>query len=683
MASLQKIRNHGIALLIIVGLAMLAFILGDLFSSGSTLMNRSREVVGKVNGEKINIRDFEAAREQLTEVYKIESGRSDMDEEMQSNLNNQVWQMMVENIALTAAAGEVGMVVTDDELSEQCIGENPHQLIRTRRAFFDQSGQFNRLALLNFLSSLEQADESADNGQLRQAKSYWMYWENAVRLTYLQEKYTGLLGELVGANKLEAQDAFNARQNSVDVEYVMQPYYAIADSLVSVKESEISARYQKNKKQYKQTPNRQLAYVAFDIVPSEQDFKDVETWINNLSEEFKTTDDVAALVNSNSDENYTGADLAKEDVPEYLQEFAFANGRKAGDVSDIMFVDNTYSMARVMENNYQKPDSVQLRYLVLSNPAELDSLKNEWKAGRYGDANELGWLKAKDLPKEIAEKAFSAKKNDILDFPYGAGLQVLQLIDISAPTPKIKLAILSREVSPSSKTYANIFNQAKQFAVQNNTDEKFRQAAEEQGLTLQPAYGIQKNSQKVASLPSSRQIVRWAFDHKQGAVSDVYECGNQYVIALITEVNDGEYRSLEQVSSEIRMELVREKKAELIKSNLANLTSLEDAAGKVNAEVQTAENVTASAYRFGSAGSEPAVIGEALRLTAGELSKPIGGNTGVFVLKGGEKKTADGTLNEENEINTLKQRLSYQTPYQLLNQVIGTDNVVDNRSNFY
>jgi len=117
--------------------------------------------------------------------------------------------------------------------------------------------------------------------------------------------------------------------------------------------------------------------------------------------------------------------------------------------------------------------------------------------------------------------------------------------------------------------------------------------------------------------------------------------------------------------------------------SIANLTSLEDAAGKVNAEVQTAENVTASAYRFGSAGSEPAVIGEALRLTAGELSKPIGGNTGVFVLKSGEKKTADGTLNEENEINTLKQRLSYQTPYQLLNQVIGTDNVVDNRSNFY
>ena len=189
MASLQRIRNHGVALLIIVGLAMLAFILGDLFSSSSTLLNRQREVVGKVNGEKINIRDFEAAREQLSEVYKIEAGRTDMDEDMQSNLNNQTWQMMVEDIALTAAAKKVGMVVTDDELSELCIGDHPHQLITSRRTFADQSGQFNKIALLNFLSSLEEADESQDNGQLRQARTYWMYWENAVRLTHLQEKY--------------------------------------------------------------------------------------------------------------------------------------------------------------------------------------------------------------------------------------------------------------------------------------------------------------------------------------------------------------------------------------------------------------------------------------------------------------------------------------------------------------
>ena len=254
----------------------------------------------------------------------------------------------------------------------------------------------------------------------------------------------------------------------------MQPYYAIADSLVTVKDSEISARYNKNKKQYKQTPNRQLAYIAFDIVPSEQDFKDVEAWIRNLSEEFSTSDDIAAIVNSNSDISYSGADLAKDDVPEYLQEFAFATGRKAGDVSEIIFADNTYSMARVMENNYTKPDSAQLRYVVLSNPAELDSLKAEWKAGRFGDSNDLGWLKAKDLPKEMSDKVFASKKNDILDFPYGTGVQVLQLTDISTPTPKIKLAILSREVTPTSKTYATIFNQAKQFAIQNNTEEKFR-----------------------------------------------------------------------------------------------------------------------------------------------------------------------------------------------------------------
>jgi len=282
MATLQNIRNHGVALLVIVGVAMLAFILGDFLNSGSSFFNRSRENVAEIEGESIHYTEWEAAKEQLTEVYKIESGRSDFDEDMTAQMRQQVWQMLVMDYTLRAEGKKIGMDVTADELSELCIGEHPHQLIQGRRAFFDETGKFNRDLLVRFLASLEQDSENAEQAaNLKQAKTYWLYWEKAVRLTQMQEKYTHLIQSLVKANSLDAKYAFNARQTSVDVNYVVKPYYAVADSLVKISDRDIKRLYNLHKPLYKQTPNRAIEYVAFDIKPSEQDFIDTKVcWRN-------------------------------------------------------------------------------------------------------------------------------------------------------------------------------------------------------------------------------------------------------------------------------------------------------------------------------------------------------------------------------------------------------------------
>ena len=144
MASLQRIRNHGALLIAIVGLAMLAFILGDFLNSGSSFFNRNRENIGEVEGQKIHDTEYEAAREQLTEVYKIESGRTDFDEDLYAQIRSQVWNMFVMDYTLRAQAKKIGMDITADELSELCIGEHPHQIIAGRRAFMDENGQFSR-----------------------------------------------------------------------------------------------------------------------------------------------------------------------------------------------------------------------------------------------------------------------------------------------------------------------------------------------------------------------------------------------------------------------------------------------------------------------------------------------------------------------------------------------------------
>ncbi len=684
MTTLEKIRSHGVLLLIIVGIAMLAFILGDFINSGSTFFQRSREYVGTIAGEQIHITDYEKAKEQLSEVYKIETGRTDFDEDMQSYINNQVWQTLLMQYTLAEQANEIGLTVTSDELSELCIGANPHEIISQRRAFYDETGNFSSQALVQFLASLEQEPANAEQAaQIEQARTYWMYWENAVKLTYLQEKYTNLLTQLLGANTIDAQAAFDARQTSATVNYVSQPYYAIADSVVTVSDSDIKKLYNQKKEQYKQEPNRTLQYISFDVVPSEQDFADVAQWINNLKEEFATTDEIALVVNSNSDVPYNAYNYSEATIPTQYKEFAFAKGAKAGDVTEVLFQDNTYSIARIMEVGYSLPDSVQLRVGMLADATKLDSLKAAWNKGQYGDAQEAGWIAEAGLQKELADKAFTTNKNGIFTLPYGTGLQVFQVMDRSAATPKAKVAILSREVTPSSRTYATLYNQAKAYIVANNTEELFLANADSLGLSIYPAFGLEKNSDKVAQLPSSRQIVRWAFEANEGDISDVFECGEHFIVAALTEVKDGEYRPLADVQAELRREAINNKKAAHIIANLTGVTTLEDAAAKADSEIQTAENISLASYRFGNAGAEPAVIGAAVALDGTAISAPIQGQAGIYVLQGVSKTTAEGEYNAAAEIAQLNTRTAYSLPYQLITLVTEEAEVEDNRANFY
>ena len=668
MTTLQRIRNHGVLLLVVVGIAMLAFILGDFLNSGSSFFNKSRENVGVIAGHKVHYTEYETAKEQLTEVYKFENGSSDINEELGIQIRNQVWQMMVMDYTLREQAEKIGMDVTAEELSELCIGTNPHQLIRQRRAFYDETGNFNRFSLINFLNSLEQEPASAEQAaNMQQAKTYWMYWENAVRLARMQEKYIGLLGKLVTANNLDAKYAFEAGQTSVNVEFVEQPYFAVSDTLVEVSNADIKKLYDAQKDQYKRTPNRSLVYVSFPIVPSESDYAEVEKLMKTLENDFQTKEDITALVNSNSDILYDGRDFSETTVPAEYKEFAFAKGAKKGQYTELEFADGTYSMARIMDCGYTASDSVKL--VLVANDENTEDV-------------ELGWFEAHELHKNVATPAFAGKKGSTFTASTGMGEQTVRIADKSKETPKVKLAILSRKVTPSSKTYGVLYNEAKQFIVNNNSEELLRQAAQEQGLTLTPAFGLNINTDKVNELKNSRGIVRWAFEAKEGQLSDVFECGEQFVVAALTEVNEGEYRTIDEVRMELTMQATADKKAEYLINQLKDVKTLEEAAELFGAEIQTADNVTLASSRLGGAGMEPAVIGAALALENNSTSAPVKGNVGVYMVRIGEKVVAEGELNAATEISNMNMRTSYSVPYQAIALIEDNATIEDNRARF-
>jgi peptidyl-prolyl cis-trans isomerase D len=483
----------------------------------------------------------------------------------------------------------------------------------------------------------------------------------------LQEKYTNLLGKLITANPLDAKYAFDARQTTLDIQYVQQPYYAVADSLVKVTEGDIKKLYNEKKELYKQTPNRSIEYVSFPIVPSEEDFVAVENLIKNLESDFKTKEDVAIIVNSNSDILYDGRDYSIETIPAEYKDFAFDKKAKKGDCTEITFSNNTYSIARLMDCGYTKPDSVKLILLATEEGTE---------------DMELGWFQATDLQKNIADPAFNGKKGETFTVSNGMGEQTFKIAEKSKATPKVKLAILARTVTASSKTYGVLYNQAKQFIVANNDADSLHQAAIAQGLSTTPAYALNENSDKINDLKNSRPIVRWAFEAKAGQVSDVFECGDQFIVAALTEVNDGEYRSLESVKAELTIQAINEKKAAYITNKLNGVTTLADAATLFDTEVKSAEAVSLSSYRLGAAGNEPVVIGTAFTLEPNTTSKPIKGNNGVYMISVGEKTVAEGQLNPTQEISNLNMRTSYTIPYQAISLIEEKANIVDNRARF-
>jgi peptidyl-prolyl cis-trans isomerase D len=361
---------------------------------------------------------------------------------------------------------------------------------------------------------------------------------------------------------------------------------------------------------------------------------------------------------------YDGRDYSEETVPAQFKDFAFAKGAKAGDCTEILFENNTYSMARIMQAGYSLPDSVELKAIV-----------------EDGEDQELGWFKAADLPKNIAEPAFAGKRGGRFTVAQGMGEQTYEIMELGKPTPKEKLAILAREVTPSSKTYGIIYNNAKQFIVENNNAEALEAAAQEAGMAVVPQYNLTKTTDKVGQLKASRPIVRWAFEAKEGQVSDVFECGQQFIVAALTEVNDGDYRPLEAVRAELTYEATNNAKFAYIEKQLKGAESLEKAAEITGQRVQNVERVSLADNRFGTAGMEPAVIGKAVAQSEGELSEPIQGNMGVFMVKTGAANNLEAEYNAEAEKAQLASRYAY-LPYQAMQLLEDKAEIVDNRANF-
>ncbi|MDR2146766.1 MAG: SurA N-terminal domain-containing protein, partial [Tannerella sp.] len=302
MATLEKIRGKAGLLVGIVGLALFAFIIGDLLNSGSSLFRKNQTTVVVVDGNTIDYQDYMNRVNELTEIYKIQSGSQESPSEYASQINQSVYNEIVSEIILGKRLDKLGIAVTPEEMLDMTEGENISPVLRQIPMFQNpETGSVNRNAILQFLNRIKDMDSYPEEtrAQLAQAKMMWDFWEKNIKMNRLNEKYLTLLSKSVVPNSLDAQDAFNSSLQNSDIVYVMERFANVADSTIVIPKADIEKLYNERKNMFRQSGSAVIDYIAVDIVPSPEDFTRVSEEMNEIRKEMETTDNVPALVNEN------------------------------------------------------------------------------------------------------------------------------------------------------------------------------------------------------------------------------------------------------------------------------------------------------------------------------------------------------------------------------------------------
>ena len=412
MATLQKIRNQAGLLVIVIGLAMLAFIIGDFLTSGSTFFNMNRDKVAVVNGKRITVEEFQMRVNRAVEEeqmrYRTQYNRS-MPEERSSQINKEIFDRMVSEMVLSDATKELGLGVSAEELQDLLTGDNLS--MQVIQLFGDpRTGEVDQARIKEFIQYIFSDDQSQytpeELERINEQRNFWIELEKSVKEERLMTKLFTAIQKSLQPNDLDLEASFNESLNMVDFVYASQMYTAIPDSTVTVTDKEMQAMYDKKKETFKRDASRQIKYISVNIVPSEADYKITEEKINNFKKQFAETSDVSGLLSFNTDVPYVDVYTSVKNMSGVMKDFV--SKATKDEVFGPFFENDSYKMYRLMGRT-TSPDSVKVRHIMLRADQETlrDSLMTEIKKGADSKAmasqysidtnsssngGEMGWL---------------------------------------------------------------------------------------------------------------------------------------------------------------------------------------------------------------------------------------------------------------------------------------------------
>ena len=702
MATLQRIRNHSVALLVIVGLAMAAFIIGDLLTSSSSIMNSSRDKVVTINGKKVTTEEFGLRQKRKEEFLKTMMGQ-DINGDASHQITQQVYNEFVSQHLLDEVNDELALGVTKGELNDIILGDHTSAILQ--QYFGPQAKPVAQF----FAQHIEAGDFDEISQQIPYATyGNWMEIEEQVKLFRQMEKLNALVGAAIKPNKLEAKDNFDGENEQATFAYVRQQAYSVADSLVKVSSSDLKAYYDATKRRYRTPESRTVQYIAVPLRPSQADLDEARRELENAREEFATADDIADLVNSNSSVPYIDAFMPYSAYSGDILELV-TSGEKGDLMPPTLQEGYTYVMARVMDKA-SAPDSLEVELAIFATREKYDSVLTALRApgATFADAakasdnpqivqqeGKLGWITELSglqmLGSELRDVVFATETGKQFTHEQKAGLNTIYYIgrvtDATQEVNKAKVAIYATEVTPSSATRRDEYGKLNNFLTEHKTVRQMQDSARQAGYSVLTAtvYG---NSYNIGAVPEARQAVRFAFQEDLGSVSEIYECGDNLLVVVPTARQEQGFRQLKDTTfqKQIRQQVLPEKKVDyLLTQKFAPVAdkSLAGYAAALNAKIDTAQFVNFNLRSITGLGAEPAVIAAALSAQPGQMVGPIAGKNNVVVLQLLAKEGKNLQYDEQARLEAVARSSEYAQVGNALAVLEQAADIEDNRITFY
>lgn len=706
MAVLSKIRQRSLFLILIIALALFAFILSDILSRGGFSQSTPTEI-GSVNGEDIDAQQFRV---------KVDNAQRNLGQNTtEAQALRYVWDQEVGQILYREQFDELGINVGQDEvwtLLVNNLSSNPN--------FQNENGFFDEFLLREYIAGLKD-----EGGEL------WLQWveyENNLAANAAQQHYHNLVKAGMTVTKLEAEWAYTEEESLVDFDFVYVPYTAIPDQEIEVTKEEIAAYVKDNAEQFKVEESRAIRFVLFEENASLADEQAIKQEVAKLLEDrveynpntqhndtvpgFATTNDVQAYLNDYSDTPYADRYLTKKQLGGSYADSIFYTpvGSVFGPYKDGSF----YKASRVMEER-NLPDSVKASHILISYQglqfAQPDALpKPQAKAladsllevikqnpGKFGElaaqfsidtsnkdkGGDLGYFAQGVMVPAFNNFVFENPKGktDIVETQFG--FHIVRIDDQKGESPVRKVATISRRISPSEATLSDLFTQATKFEMEAKEGD-FKTVAETSNYTIRPINNIGKMDEFMPGIGVNRELVRWIYN-EETKVGDIRRFdltnGDYAVVQLTAKIKEG-LSSPEDASARVLPILRNRKKAAIISEKIQG-KGLPEAAAVYEKEVQNALAVSRKNPVIPGAGREPKVVGKIFGKGAGSQLGPEAGNTGVFLVQVKNIKQAEERPSYASYAEIIKGQRTAPLAGNVFNTLKEKAEITDNRLVFY
>ena len=706
MAVLNKIRQQSVVLILIIALALIAFVLTDLFQSGGFNSPGAQNTIATVNGTDISREEFA----ENVENYERNMGQG----VTTTQAVNRVWDQKLREVIIDEEIEKLGIRAGDEQITNLVRAQ-----MQNNPNFMNQAGMFDENRLKEYVANMKETSPEAYAG--------WQDYTNNLAKTARINNYYNMVGLGVGATPNEGKMAYKMRNDNVNLRYVQIPYTSVPDSEVEVSKSEIQDYIKKHPAKYETEASRSLRYVVFQEEASDEDKAEAEKMMSDLQNQrieynaavgandtiagFRENNNMAEFVNSNSDLPYDDRFKFRN---EFRGEFAdtLFNLNKGGTFGP--YEENGYWKISKMVDTKVIPDSVKASHILISyqgsqlggpnakpkaeaeqladslanvvrNDAEkFSALASEFSADTSNKENggDLGYFSPGMMIPEFENYVFDNETGDVGVVETPLGYHVIRIDDQTEAAKAVKVATVAREIEASETTMNNLFNEVTKFEI-SASEGDFAEIAKESSYEVMSVKDIKSMEENLPGAGAQRRVVQWAFED-DAEVGDVrrFDTNSGYIVAQITSRKAKGSMSAEDASATVTPILRKQKKAEIIKGKISG-NSLDEIAQSQGVSVQTADAVNLNTPTLAGAGEEPEVVGTVFGLEEGKVSKPVAGNKGVYVAEVTGKFTAPEMDTYKSYAQQESASRRAQATTRVFEALKAKADIEDNRSNFF